>query len=186
MPAMTPLPTKLHLGCGRSFLADYLNLDIDPAAAPDIVHDLNRPFPPDRPVRMRRFGDVTIPKGHFEEILARHVLEHITDLWMAMRSCFDALADGGLLRIVVPYDLSYGAWQDPTHVRAFNERSWVYYGEWCPWPDGRLDLVSCQFALSTVGYALRDQGMVLEELARQPRAVDEMHVVLKKRIHPAS
>jgi len=43
-----------------------------------------------------------------------------------MTNCLKLLRVGGVFKILVPYDLSYGAWQDPTHIRAFNERSWLY------------------------------------------------------------
>jgi len=47
-----------------------------------------------------------------------------------MKSCLDLLKVGGIFEINVPYDLSLGAWQDQTHVRAFNENSWLYYTDW--------------------------------------------------------
>jgi hypothetical protein len=30
----------------------------------------------------------------------------------------------------VPYEKAATAWQDPTHIRAMNENSWIYYTEW--------------------------------------------------------
>jgi hypothetical protein len=30
----------------------------------------------------------------------------------------------------VPYEKALTAWQDPTHIRAMNENSWIYYIEW--------------------------------------------------------
>ena len=32
--------------------------------------------------------------------------------------------------IEVPYEKAPSAWQDPTHVRAFNTKSWIYYTDW--------------------------------------------------------
>jgi len=58
------------------------------------------------------------------------VLEHITDLKTYMTNCLELLKVGGVMEITVPYDLSLGAWQDPTHCRAFNQNSWLYYTEW--------------------------------------------------------
>ena len=74
-----------------------------------------------------RLGRFAIEKGMFTEIIANDVLEHIPDLVKAMTNCRDLLKRGGEMHIHVPYDLSYGAWQDPTHVRAFNENSFLYY-----------------------------------------------------------
>jgi hypothetical protein len=85
--------------------------------------------------------------------------------------------------VKVPYDLSYGAWQDPTHVRAFNERSFLYYTDWfwyLGWTDFRFD-ADVRFGYSELGTALRARGVAVEEIARTPRAVDELFVRLRKR-----
>ena len=83
------------------------------------------------------------------------------------------------MHIHVPYDLSLGAWQDPTHVRAFNENSWRYYTDWhwyLNWTD-RFELTALEMRLSKVGEALElPQDVIL----RTPRAVDSMYVVLTK------
>jgi len=31
---------------------------------------------------------------------------------------------GGVLKVAVPYELSLGAWSDPTHVRDYSEEEW--------------------------------------------------------------
>jgi hypothetical protein len=103
----------------------------------------------------------------------------------AMSSCLNLLKVGGLFRISVPYDLSWGAWQDPTHVRAFNERSWLYYTDWfwyMGWTEARFDLVQFDLSLSPVGEQLKKQQMKGEDLVRHPRAVDQLRVVLRKRL----
>jgi hypothetical protein len=103
----------------------------------------------------------------------------------AMNSCLNLLKVGGLFRISVPYDLSWGAWQDPTHVRAFNERSWLYYTDWfwyMGWTEARFDLVQFDLSLSPIGEQLKKQQIKGEDLVRHPRAVDQMRVVLRKRL----
>jgi len=85
----------------------------------------------------------------------------------------------------VPYDLSWGAWQDPTHVRAFNERSWLYYTEWfwyMGWREARFDIAGFGLGLSPIGEELKKRQMKGEDLVRYPRAVDQMRVVLRKRL----
>ncbi len=117
--------------------------------------------------------------GMFEVILANDVLEHIPNLVDAMTNCKELLKVGGQMRIHVPYDMSLGAWQDPTHVRAFNENSWKYYTEWhwyLGWPD-RFELTTLEMRLSKVGEALE---LPQDEIIRTPRAVDSMYVVLTK------
>ena len=84
----------------------------------------------------------------------------------------------------MPYDLSWGAWQDPTHVRAFNERSWLYYTDWfwyLGWTEDRFDLVQFELVLSPVGEELKKQQVKNEDLVRHPRAVDQLRVTLRKR-----
>jgi hypothetical protein len=102
-----------------------------------------------------------------------------------MTNCLRLLKIGGEFAIKVPYDLSYGAWQDPTHVRGFNERSFTYYTDWfwyLGWTEYRFDLADLRFGLSPLGERLQREGMDPEELARTPRAVDDLRVKLRKRV----
>jgi len=118
----------------------------------------------------------------FEKIVANDVLEHIPDLISAMRNCRDLLKVGGEFVISVPYELSLGAWQDPTHVRAFNENSWLYYTEWCwylGWESG-FKLSELQFKLSELGSEMSEKGVSDGEILRTPRAVESMKVTLCK------
>ena len=94
------------------------------------------------------------------------------------------LRDGGVLELSVPYELSLGADQDPTHVRRFNENSWLYYTTWAwymNWRDERFDLVSQEFTLTALGHALRKQNVSQEEILRTPRAVEGIWATLRKR-----
>jgi len=112
------------------------------------------------------------------------VLEHIHQLANAMTTCLAWIKEGGVFRINVPYDLSWGAWQDPTHVRAFNERSWLYYTDWfwyLGWNRWKFDLVSLEYKLSPIGQKLHAGGMPADDLVRTPRAVDSMLLDLRKR-----
>ena len=129
------------------------------------------------------FGQIQLKPGSFELIAAHDVLEHVNELTQMMTNCLELLEFGGMFDIIVPYDLSYGAWQDPTHVRAFNERSWLYYTDWfwyLGWADARFEIAKLDFTLSERGKVLAGQGMNTEELAALPRAVDSMRVLLRK------
>ena len=178
-------PLQLNLGSGRNFREDYLNIDIRDDWAPDIVVDLNLPFPhtDQQTFQTHRFGTISIAKNTFKKITAHDVLEHIQNLVVFMKSCLDLLEVGGEFDILVPYDLSYGAWQDPTHVHAFNEKSWLYYTEWfwyLRWTEARFELDELHFELNSIGQKLIDQGTPQEEVLRFPRAVDSMRVKLRK------
>ncbi len=181
------LPTRLNLGSGKRFMPDWLNIDVNPLWRPDIVADFNHPFPPERPIETDRFGVVTISPGSFTEIKAHDVLEHLADVVMCMTNCLHLLDFGGVMDIRVPYDLSYGAWQDPTHVRAFNERSWLYFTEefwYIGWSAARFDLEALTMVPSDFGKELYEReapnGMTLHDLSRTPRAVEHMDVRLVK------
>ena len=167
----------LNLGSGKDWQEDCLNADIQASKDPDWLLDITK-VPWGETIRTR-LGELEIKRGMFDVILANDVLEHILDLVTAMTNCKDLLKVGGEMRIHVPYDLSLGAWHDPTHVRAFNENSWRYYTDWhwyLNWPD-RLELTRLEMRLSAVGEALK---LPQDEILRTPRAVDSMYVVLTK------
>jgi len=185
MSELPRLPSEIVIGSGKMYDSRVLNVDIDRRWHPDIVADISDPGLFDSEFVSRRHGAVRLVRGWFDNIVASHVLEHIPDLVQAMTNCLNLLTEGGTFRIVVPYDLSYGAWQDPTHVHAFNERSWLYYCEWywyLSWEKARFDLVEMTFRNSPLGDRLAGQGIPQDEILRTSRAVDEMHAVLRKRL----
>ena len=162
----------LNLGSGKDRRDDCVNADIRADVGADWVVDICKPLE----------TNCVAPQAdmRFAKIIANDVLEHLPDLVSAMTNCRDLLLDGGEMHIHVPYDLSYGAWQDPTHVRAFNEKSWVYYCEWAwylGWTGSRFELMHLEMRLSEYGASLK---LPQDELMRLPRAVDSMYVVLKK------
>lgn len=169
---MTDAPRKINLGSGKDYRERYCNVDIDPRWKPDAVLDIADSkivYPPE------------LNDGEFDEILANDVLEHLPDLVTAMTNCLGLLRVGGIMDIIVPYDLSLGAWSDPTHRHAFNERSWVYYTDWfwyMGWKTHRFMLQSLEYIMTPEGLELYQQD---PELAvRTPRMVEAMHVNLVK------
>ena len=168
----------LNLGSGKDHRADCVNADIRADVNADWVVDICK-FSYGEVIKWHG-QDITIKPFCFDKIIANDVLEHLPDLVAGMTNCRDLLMDGGEMHIHVPYDLSYGAWQDPTHVRAFNEKSWVYYCEWAwylGWMGSRFELVHLEMRLSEYGASLK---LPQDEVMRMPRAVDSMYVVLKK------
>ena len=168
----------LNLGSGKDHRADCVNADIRADVGADWVVDICK-FSYGEVIKWHG-QDITIKPFCFDKIIANDVLEHLPDLVAGMTNCRDLLVDGGEMHIHVPYDLSYGAWQDPTHVRAFNEKSWVYYCEWAwylGWMGSRFELVHLEMRLSEYGASLK---LPQDEVMRMPRAVDSMYVVLKK------
>ena len=175
------LPKTLNLGSGKDWKDSCFNADILLRVNPDWWCDISK-VEFGSVIDSHRFCKVEIKKGMFEKIVANDVLEHIPDLIQAMTNCKDLLADKGEFHISVPYELSLGAWQDPTHVRAFNENSWLYYADWhwyLGWQD-RFNLTSMEFKLSALGQEMMDKDVPDSEILRTLRAVDSMKVVLTK------
>jgi len=174
---MSSYPRHLNLGSGKDFRQDCLNADIQAIKNPDWVLDITKV--PWEETISTRFGEIKVEQGMFDSITANDVLEHIPDLVKAMTNCKDLLVEGGEFHIHVPYDLSLGAWQDPTHVRAFNENSWLYYTDW-HWYLGWKDKFVVK-ELQLVKSKLAEEMNISDQMLRiLPRMVDSMKVVLVK------
>ena len=173
-------PLTLNLGSGKDWRDDCLNADIQARVKPDWVADISRVNFGE--IIATRFGEIQIKPYMFDKIIANDVLEHIPDLVGAVTNCKNLLKPGGEFHIHVPYELSLGAWQDPTHVRAFNENSWLYYTDWhwyLGWED-RFYMKQLAFNLSEYGNELAEKKVTDAEILRTPRAVDSMSVILCK------
>ena len=111
-------PRRLHLGCGTTAPAGWINLDgswnarlakhprlrsvlktlrlvprreAEIAWSPDVlIHDVRKPLP--------------FPEGSISEIYTAHMLEHLyfTEALRVLKECHRVLAPGGVLRVVVP------------------------------------------------------------------------------------
>lgn len=123
-------PQRLHIGSGKDYRAGWLNVDILASARPDVLLDLAKPH--DWPMRLRSdtVGDVLLGPDSLSLVYANNVLEHVPDLPTLMGNCLTLLQEGGRMEIEVPYEHANTAWQDPTHIRAMNESSWIYYADW--------------------------------------------------------
>lgn len=109
---------KLHLGCGRTILEGWVNLDWIPAPGVDAVVDLDEP-------------DLLLPwdPDTFEEFLASHLIEHIRDPLSLMQELHRVAKPGAKITFEVPYGSSDDAWEDPTHVRPYFLNSFSYFGQ---------------------------------------------------------
>jgi len=177
-------PQKLNLGCGRTILPGWLNLDCYAAPGVDLVVDLEACQP----------GRIPLPDDALEELQASHVLEHIRATLPLMQELHRITRAGGLFTIRVPYGSSDDAWEDPTHVRPYFLDSFGYFGQpyyWRAdygyrgdWQVEKLELIlndpSLREApLEAIAQAVRTRRNLVTELvatlravkpARQPRA----------------
>tara|TARA_Y100001968_G_C19059544_1_gene573097 strand:- start:29 stop:592 length:564 start_codon:yes stop_codon:yes gene_type:complete len=107
---------KLNLGCGYDKREGFINLDSFKSCEPDILHDIeDTPWP---------FDD-----DSFNEILIKHVLEHIGETFNifrnVMREIYRVSQDKASIHIHVPNYKHVSYWADPTHVRAFDEVTFI-------------------------------------------------------------
>jgi len=123
-------PDRINLGSGKDYRMGWLNVDVDASVQPDVVLDLSRPM--QFPIRLRSElgGEVELHPDSVTEFFADNVLEHVPDLPRLMTNILALLRLGGRFVIQVPCEGAPTAWQDPTHVRAFNQNSWLYYTDW--------------------------------------------------------
>lgn len=173
----------LNVGSGKEFLRDFLNIDIDIRYKPDIVLDISNPIELPSVYTTERFGIVELSTNKFEYIKAFDILEHVSNLPQTMTNLLSLLKTGGVLNINVPYDLSLGAWQDPTHIRAFNENSWKYYTCWSwylGWREYKFDLIKIDYIYSEFGKELisKIDKKIIHTI---PRTVNSINVLLSKR-----
>jgi SAM-dependent methyltransferase len=106
---------KLNLGCGRSTLYGWTNVDRIQLPGVDVVADLNTALP---------FDDDSA-----DEILLSHTLEHIQNTLPLMEELHRVAKPDALLVVAVPYGTSDDAWEDPTHVRPYFLGSFNYFSQ---------------------------------------------------------
>ena len=105
---------RLHLGCGNDKRKGYLNCDLSPEVAPDLVLDLEK-----TPLQFK--------DDSADEILANHVLEHVTNFVPLMHELWRVCKKGALITIRVPFYAAWGQFNDPTHIRFFTPFTFNYF-----------------------------------------------------------
>ncbi|MFO1315528.1 MAG: methyltransferase domain-containing protein [Burkholderiales bacterium] len=114
---------NLNLGCGRSPLPGWVNVDIAALPGIDVVADLDtcrtQPLP---------FAD-----GSVSRMQMLHVLEHIKDTLALMQELHRIAEPGARLLIRSPYGSSDDAYEDPTHVQRLFMNSFAYFAQPTYW-----------------------------------------------------
>ena len=121
--------------------------------------------------------------NYYDKIKAHDVLHTVQSLFDLMSQCLNSLKIDGVLEIIVPYDLSLGAWSNPNTLRSFNEKSWEYFSSyfWKPYGiDAKFAIEKIEFTLTPYGVSMKNNLKTTDEILRTPRAVDKMNVVMKK------
>jgi SAM-dependent methyltransferase len=112
---------KLNLGCGRSRLAGYVNVDVVPGPAVDLVMDFDACGP----------GGARFPyeDDSVDESFGSHLIEHLRNPLPFMQELWRVTRGGGVATFLCPYGSSDDAFEDPTHVRQLFLHSWGYFSQ---------------------------------------------------------
>jgi SAM-dependent methyltransferase len=110
---------RLNLGCGRSSLAGWTNVDAVALPGVDVVADLDRcrevPLP---------FADDAV-----DEFLLAHVIEHLADPLGLLQEMHRIAKPGAKAVVRCPYGSSDDADEDPTHRRRMFLQSFGYFSQ---------------------------------------------------------
>lgn len=105
---------RLDIACGKNKKTGFTGVDIWEGA--DIVADLEKfPWP---------FEDNSV-----DEIFCSHYIEHTPDLISFANEIYRIMKVGAKAEIIAPYYSSIRAWQDPTHLRAISENTFLYFNK---------------------------------------------------------
>lgn len=110
--ALASVPSRkvLDVGCGQNKVPGAIGIDANPRSHADVIHDLGIfPYP---------FGD-----SEFDEIVCRHVVEHVPDVLAFMNELHRIAKPRGKLKIVTPHYSNPDWPTDPTHRNHFNSYS---------------------------------------------------------------
>jgi SAM-dependent methyltransferase len=103
-------PRVLDIGCGANKIPGAIGMDINPRTAADVIHDLDDlPYP---------FDD-----DEFDEVVGRHVIEHVRDPLAVMSELHRITRPGGMVKIVVPHWTNPDWATDLTHRNHLNSYS---------------------------------------------------------------
>lgn len=122
-------PTRVHVGSGMDYLPGWLNVDVSEQAQPDVLGDLAQPIEWPFVGEMPQTGLVELHPGSVDVIYASSALEQAVDLPLLMRNCLTILKTHGQMIVQVAHEQAMRTWQDPSHRRAFNEKTWLHFSE---------------------------------------------------------
>jgi len=173
---------RLNLGCGRSPLEGWVNVDITALPGVDVVADLDacrtQPLP---------FADDSVSAMRMS-----HVLEHMRDTLALLQDLHRVAEPGCQLTILCPYGSSDDAYEDPTHCQRFYMNSFSYFGQPAYWRAdygyrGDWEVEDIVLRLPQQENANLTADQVLVRVRQLRNVVTEMGVVLKavKPIRPA-
>jgi SAM-dependent methyltransferase len=97
----------LDVGCGINKYPGAIGVDNNPRTSADVIHDLGIvPYP---------FAD-----NEFDEIISRHVVEHVPDVMAFVTELYRIVKPGGRIKLVAPHYTNPDWANDPTHKNHLN------------------------------------------------------------------
>ena len=120
---------KLHVGCGDNYRRGWVNLDGNPGVEPDIVHDLEEPWP--------------FEADRFEHVEAHHVVEHLQDPEFFFCEAARVLKPDGALVVAIPIGINAVTDLDHEHEWTFDTFEQFSREHRRPWdPEVPFDLIA--------------------------------------------
>lgn len=110
---------KLDLGCGTVKRADAIGIDI---------LDFSKEYPKGQ-FKQCDIDNENLPfeDDSIDEIYAFDILEHCHNLVHVIEEMWRVCKKGSKIEIRVPHQNSEWAWGDPTHVRCFNQNTFMFF-----------------------------------------------------------
>ena len=105
-------PLQIHIGCGRCRIKGYLNCDLYPSVATDLVFDCTKRWP--------------LSDNSASTIISSHTLEHLVDFKGFFREAWRVLREDGNLQIKLPYGGHNSAWWDIEHQRPWHAETFCF------------------------------------------------------------
>ena len=106
----------LDVGCGWNKTPGAIGIDANPKTHADVIHDLGSvPYP--------------FPDNEFDEIVCRHVAEHVPDVMSFIAELHRITKAGGRITITTPHYSNPDWATDPTHRNHFNSYSFNCFVE---------------------------------------------------------
>jgi SAM-dependent methyltransferase len=165
---------KLHLGCGRTILDGWVNLDLIPGPGVDVTQNLEecatKPLP---------FEDDT-----FSEFFASHLIEHVTNTLPMMQELHRVAKDGAIAVFRCPHGSNDDAFEDPTHVRQYFANSFVYFSQPAYWRAdygyrGDWQVVKTQLRLNAGQWKDKSPQDIIFAVQHMRNVVEELIVTLR-------
>ena len=107
---VNPARRVLDIGCGENKTPGAVGMDVNPNTSADVIHDLDDlPYP--------------FANDSFDEVVARHVIEHVREPMSVMIELHRIVRAGGVVKVLAPHWTNPDFATDLTHRNHLNSYS---------------------------------------------------------------